>query len=461
MSHIGSTGWWNGSTDIEGFIEAGTRLPGYMYGLRTEQPYFLPLLHEEDFIHAYRICSPLKAIVSRRSKATSNGLVEVLNVDKTKPARGREAKMLRDMFGVDGNSRPNVLQTADQFFSQQDHYVDLCGYCPFIVMRPTGFVDEIKAVWNIPPWLFDIEYTRKWLWEYKLTGIYKKFFMVWEGKRIEIDPKDLSFIFDDGIGTETDSNLLIPDSRLVGMDYIVSNIVAAYKSRNTLITKRGAVGILSNEGTDSRGTPLTIDSDIRDNLQQDFRNYGIVGQPFQIIVTDAKLKWQQMGFATKDLLLFEEIEDDIFRLCDVYGYPRELMSQQKGATYENKIQARVDLYHDSIIPENNSRMRQFTSGVVSKDSGIKLVRNFDAVPVLQKEKLNAALTRKAISDAMLIEYNNGLATKNMWLEELGMDTVEDPAFDEYKQPEEIDPLTGKPKTPEDKDKKPSKDKEDA
>jgi len=426
MSHFGNDGWWNGSFDPETFIEAGHRLPGYMYGINSEAPYFKSLLHERDFIDAYRFCPPLKAIIGKKARCHNNGILEFVHPITNRPARGSEAHMLEKLL-----HQPNVLQAGDQYFSQLNHYVDLMGYCPILIMRVPGFVDEIKAIWNVPPWLFDIDYTRKWLWEYKLTGIWKKFYIFWEGKQVEIDPRDLRFVFDDGIGSECDTNLMIPDSKLVGMDYVVSNIVAAYKARNTLITKRGAIGILSNEGTDAKGTPLTIDTDIRKDLQKDFKSYGIVGQPFQIILTDAKVKWQQMGFPTKDLLLFEEITDDIDRLCDAYGYPPELLSRPKGATYENKNQARIDLYQDTIIPESVSRMSQLTSALVSKDTPIKIKKNFDKVPALQLEAKAKAEAREKLDHACLIEYKNGLITKNVWLEKLGEEKRTDPEFDKY------------------------------
>src|SRR5690606_14233067 len=103
----------------------------------------------------------------------------------------------------------------------------------------------------------------------------KKFKMLWAGGVKELKVENLHFIYDDGIGTEYDSNLLIPDARLVGCDYIVSNLIAALKSRNTLITKRGAIGILSNAVTDSSG-PMPFVEGEKERVQKEFKNYGIV-----------------------------------------------------------------------------------------------------------------------------------------------------------------------------------------
>lgn len=433
MSDKTKSNWWN-SENPEYFLEAGRPLR-HLYGLNGEAPYFLSLQTEQDFLEAYRVCPPLKAIVGRRSKAFNNGVTDVFNKNTENPGRGREAANLRQML-----IKPNVLQTGVQFFSQQSHYIDLFGYCPVLAIRIPGFADEWKAWWNIPPWLFDLTYTRKWLYQYKLTGVYEKFYIFWEGQRMELDLRDVHFIFDDGIGSDCDTNLTIPDSRLVGLDYVVSNIIASYKARNTLITKRGAIGILSNEAGDARGTPMTIDQEIKDSLQKDFKQYGIVGQPFQIILTDAKLKWQQMGFPSKELMLHEEVQDNIYRLCDAYGWPPELTSRTKDTTYENKNQARIDLYHDVIIPESRSRMQQFSSFVCTEEGNLEIKTDYSNVPVLQKEKKEKAEARKALDEAMEIERRNGLVTKNDWRVELGMDKItDDPSFEEYKEDVEEEP----------------------
>jgi hypothetical protein len=313
-------------------------------------------------------------------------------------------------------------------------------------VRSAGLEAEISSLWNIPSWLFDIDYTKKWLKQFRIDGIYRKYYMLWDGERIELDMKDLFFIFDDGIGTQDDTNLTIPDSRLVGNDYTVSNIIAAMKSRNTLITKRGAIGILSNDASmDHMSIPFRADKKGPDGkvielgtkgqLQRDFSKYGLTGQPFQIIITDAQLKWQQMGYPTKDLMLFEETQENIERLADAYGWPIELIARGKDVTYDNKIQARKDLYQNTIIPESDSRMEQFSRGLELE--GIEVKKDFSKVPVLQSDKKLQAETRKLINEYCKTEYDEGLMTKNDWREQLGLPRIEGkPEYDELKEPTE-------------------------
>jgi len=389
--------------------------------------WFLPLKCERDFRDAFNQCPPLKAIVSKRAKTFNTGKRVIRYIESKQPVRGNnEIKKLI--------SRPNILQNEKQFFAQQNHYVDIYGYCPVLFVEPSGFegTGSYSSIWNIPPWLFDIEYTRKWLLQASIEGIYKEYWMNWDGDRIKLNLNNVRFILDDGIGTEDDTNLTIPDSRLVGMDYVISNLIATYKSRNTLITKRGAIGILSNESQDATGTVAMLPGQ-KEDLQRDFAKYGLLGQPYQIIITDATLKWQQMGFPTKDLMLFEEETADIERLCDAYYWPVELIARGKDVTFDNKFQARKDLYTNVIIPEADSRMEQFSRILFGDESTIEIACDYSEVPVLQEDLKTKAEARKAVNDYCQMEYDAGLMTKNQWLEELGRPPVDDPEFDKYKE----------------------------
>ena len=393
-----------------------------MYSLNSND-YFFALNCEKDFLQAYKLCPPLKAIIGKRAKAFNSGALDIVNHSTGKRATGRaDLKTLLD--------RPNVLQSSDQFFAQQNIYLDIFGYCPVFTIEPAGMPGTVAAIWNIPPWLFDLTYTKKWLQQFELDGIFKEYVIYWGGEKIVLDSKRLRFIFDDGIGTEEDSNLLIPDSRLVSLEYPVSNIVAAYKSRNTLITKRGAIGILSNESFDDNGS-MALKPGEKEMIQNDFKKHGLVGQPFQILISESKLKWQQMGFPTSELMLFEEIEDAINRLCDAYGYPSVLMARAQGATFENQKVARRDLIENAIIPENKSRLQQFTRIIAPNDT-IEIVRDYSHLMVFQEDEKLKAEARLAKDETYALEWENGLITRNMWLERLNEPTVSLPEFDMYK-----------------------------
>lgn len=426
MSHIGDN--WKNERDVEAFIEQNSIFNGRFLGIHNAD-FHMKLTCEKDFLNAYNACSPLKAIISKRSRGFNSGIIRTVNPNTLKEVKGGRAAEIRQIV-----KKPNVLQTESQYQSQLNHYVDLFGYCPILKIPISGMPGEYSGIWNIPPWLFDIDYTKKWIRQNKISGIYQDYYMYWNGEKITIPFKDLFFVFDDLIGTECDSNLTIPDSRLIGCDYIISNIIAAQKARNTLITKRGAIGILSNESKDGDAGSVPLTKREKENIQHDFKKYGLVGQSYQIIITDANLKWQQMGFATKDLMLFEEIQDDIDRLCDIYNLPAPLMARSKDTTFDNQNQSRKDFIENTIIPESASRMEQFTNGIVLETDNLAITRDYSKLAVLQEDKVQAATARKTLNEALQIEYLKGLITKNDWREKLGDERLSletDPAGDEY------------------------------
>ncbi len=421
---------WKCAKDVENFIERNS-IYGSNVMMMGGEGQELCLLREKDFLFAYNNCAPLKSIIGKRAKAFNSGKRDVKRKSTDKPATGSAATMIRNLL-----NKPNVLQTGRQWRSQQNHYIDIFGYCPVLKVRPVGMPGEISAMWNIPPWLFDIDYTDK-LWKQNVvSGIYKNYWIVWNGERVEINAKDLFFIFDDGIGTECDTNLTIPDSRLIGLSLEISNVIASYKARNTLITRRGAIGILSNDTKDGDSGSVPMKPKDKDDLQKDFKRYGLVGQAYQVIITDAALKWQQMGYPTKELMLFEEIQDNINRFCEAYGYPVGLMSQQKQSTFSNKATDRRDFIENTIIPEAESRDEQLVIGMVPDEPDLVIWTDYSELTILQEDKKQAAEARYTTTQSCLIEYNAGLITKNIWLERIGEEKVTDPEFDEYKDPAE-------------------------
>jgi hypothetical protein len=92
------------------------------FGLRGES-YLLALACEKDYLAAYNLCSPLKAICGKRSKAFNSGIITVQNPNTGKEVKSGKASEVRSLI-----KNPNALQTESQFFSQQNHYVDIFGF---------------------------------------------------------------------------------------------------------------------------------------------------------------------------------------------------------------------------------------------------------------------------------------------------------------------------------------------
>ncbi len=425
MSWYNPLSWGKDIVQTNVFNTDGTYNRDYFIPLGAAE-YFFNINEEQSCLRAFNECPPLKNIILKRSKAFNAGIIEVVKTTESQ-------NYVKDQDILNLLNRPNVLQTQKQFFAQQNIYIDIFGYCP--VLKIKGAFNVITSIWNIPPWLFDLNYTGKWLKQNKVQGIYSDYVLMWEGGRTDLNFDDLFFIFDDSIGTQTDAALTIPDSRMVSQEYPINNIIGTYKSLNTLISKKGAIGILSNSSKDQIGT-VPLNPEDKKQLQDDFKSYGLTGQANQIIITNASLNWQSMALPIKDMLFFEGLQEFTNSLCDAYGYPPELLAQaKKDINYENKKAAKKDLFSSTIIPEGNSRMEQFSNGIIEPDKKQRIQYNFEMIDVLQEEKLIQYQAEAAINTACQTEYNAGLITKNDWRIRLGLDKLSEAGFDDYKNTE--------------------------
>jgi hypothetical protein len=382
--------------------------------------HYFDYTQQNDALIAYTKCPPLAAIINRKAQAYINGITKITNT-QGKDATSLQAKSLRKLF-----TRPNPLQSWKQFEAQGYIYELLFGYNIVLPLKPVGFPDNIDAtqMWNIPPFMIDIEETKTLFYQADSNkSIIKKIVLTYKEQRTEI-PVDEVFIMKD-FSPSFDS-IIIPESRVCSLSMPINNIIAAYESRNVLMNYRGALGMLSlDPGSNNQFSPIGLEKEDKEQLQQDFKRYGLKKGQWQVIITSAALKWNQMGFPTKDLMLFEEIEDDIMRICDALNYPYQLISSANGTTFANVNDAKKLLYHDGIIPEAESNYEQWAQFFNTEEFNLKLAKTYNHIPALQDDSETEARARYYRNQGLLIEYQNDCITLNRWRELNDEDTTPD------------------------------------
>jgi hypothetical protein len=376
----------------------------------------------DSSVRAYEHCPPVNAIINRKAQSYINGKTWVLNLDgkqKGKEATTADAKKLQALL-----EKPNPLQSWKQFEAQGYIYQELFEYNIILVVKPAGFKENIDAsmLWNIPPSMVDIEETNKLFYQSDTAGMIKQIVLNYKGTQTILNIDDI-FIMKGFIPSFC--TLVIPESRIKSLQLPINNIIGAYESRNVLINYRGALGILSQDPGNGNYGAIPMSPDEKEKLQADFRRYGLSNHQWQFIITSASLKWQQMGVATKDLMLFEEIEADTMSICDSYNYPYQLMSSAKGTTFSNLNEGKKLLYQDATLPEAESTYEQWNQLFNTKKYNLKIDKDYSHVAVLQEDKQQSAQARKTLNEALSIEFQNGLITLDDWLEKLGEDPLPD------------------------------------
>lgn len=377
--------------------------------------FFFDFTGSVSCIEAYQKCAPIPAIINKKAQAFINGKTWVVD-ENGKEATSDLAKKIKKLL-----LKPNPLQSGKQFEAQGYIYQQLFGYNVVLIMKPIGYKKNIDgySLWNIPPNYLEIQESEK-LW-YSLKGNegLARVTINYKGISVPLNNEDI-FMFKDFSPNFYTS--YFPQSRIQGLTMPINNIIGAYETRNNLIHKRGALGILSSDKSDESGS-ISLTKDEKDALQQDYQQYGLTRDQWSIIISNAKVQWQQMGYPTKDLMLFEEVEDDMMRICDAYSYPYELLSSKTGTTFANLNEGKKLLYQDAIIPEAESWHEQLNSLFGLEETNITITKDFSHIPILQDDQLKKASARLILNQAKKMEYEAGLITLNQWLESLGEDGI--------------------------------------
>lgn len=362
-------------------------------------------------VEAYEKCPAVSAIINKKAQSFIDGKLWVLNSNQ-KEAKSPEATTLRKLL-----NKPNILQTWDEFIAQMYIYVQLFGFCPMITIKRTGFPKNIdaKALWNIPPNFIDFEYTQKLYKQKGLGEVLSHIYIRYNGERIPIPAEDICIIRD--ISPALTGNMVFPESRIRSLQKPINNSIGSFESRNVLINYRGALGIFSKDtgGAAGQGIPAPpITPDEKEDLQQDFKKYGLRGQQWQFIITTAALKWQSVSVPTKDLMLFEEVDAGTMAISDRYNYPYQLMAAAKGTTFSNVAEGNKILYQGAILPEAKSIFSQLSEFFKLSEYNLTLDMDYSEVAVLQADKVEEATARKTRDEAYAIEWQNDLCTMNQW-----------------------------------------------
>lgn len=372
-------------------------------------------------LQAYTECPPVFSIVNKIAQAYINGKTWVLDPDM-KESESKDALKLKKLL-----SKPNPIQTWKQFEAQCDIYISLFGYCVLLPIKPVGYPNiDATSIWNIPPNLLEIEESSGPF--YTNEKPIKKITFLCGNSRFNIDP-DFVYILKDT--TPSLSSPVLPQSRLKSQEMNINNIIGTLESQNVLVNRRGALGILSSDMKDESGT-IALKPGEKEAVQNEFKQYGLRSSQTQVIITNAALKWQQMGVSPRELMLTEGIESATMSLCDTFNYPFRLLAGNSAnslggsdADYFNK-----QLYQNCIIPRAKSTYEQWNMFFGLSELNLILDKDYSHVAALQEDKANSAKALLTLNQAMTVLWQNNLITANEWLVETGRDP-KGPEYDKY------------------------------
>ncbi len=136
-------------------------------------------------------------------------------------------------------------------------------------------------------------------------------------------------------------------------------------------------------------------------MEKQYRDdYGLQDGKSKFIFSDYNLKFQAIGSATKELMLFEEDENDFQQVCDAYGISRDLFAQTNKATYTNQNEALKQTYQTTIFTVAGEISMNHTKlfGMDGKTEWLHL--DYSEIPVLHENEKEKAEIIKLKADSI-------------------------------------------------------------
>lgn len=375
--------------------------------------------------YAYEYCYPVSSVVDRLAEYDLTGELQILR----KGGKGKE-NLATSTFANDLNklfSQPNPLQSWEQFRGQQIAYKKTFGFCPVLPIIPAGFKDPSATLvmMNLPPWLFKaIPNTSANQYSTKIEEIVDYYECTIFNKTIKLQPNQV-FILEDSFWQDEQQSLLLPMSRLVGLDMAVSNVCAAMEADNVLLKKKGPLGFISHDAaTKDAASYIPMSKLAKKVLQRELANYGMSWNQFQYVVSRQAAKWNPMSFDVKQLGTKETVVAAEKAICHRFAFPYVLY-EETDTTYANGDNAAATVYATNVIPNNRKDLKKYEKFFNAAENNCTFYGNFENVEALQEDKLMEAQRANELSQTLEREWLNNMITKNQWLQARGYDTVTD------------------------------------
>jgi HK97 family phage portal protein len=347
---------------------------------------------DENPFHLYSTTPHLAAVINRKASMVSTG--------RWKHYRNGEEVENSDVVRMLEN--PNPLLNGNEFV--RGCSISFSIYGNTVIYANRVFNNPIpKQMQLLPYGKINIKRTGR---IYKQTDLDEIITSV----KVDTEPfeiKDLIWmrnmnIDDPVLGLSPMAGLLMP----------ISNIRGAYGFRNRIITNNAMLGILSSGGGNGMDAVNGLDEKERQRIDQAMQSsFGMQDGKMNILQTDANVVWQAMGYPTKDLMLFEEIDQDFRIIIDSYGLNDNIFSREKASTFSNLKEGVIMAYNDGVIPFAEALSMELSKsfGMDGKTEWLSL--DYSHISILREDEKTKSENNKRNAEAAAILTANGYTTE--------------------------------------------------
>lgn len=229
-------------------------------------------------------------------------------------------------------------------------------------------------------------------------------------------------------------------SRLLSVKKPIANLIAVYEARNVIYIKRGALGFVVAQKTDTTGT-VALEPEEKKELQEQVNTrYGVGEGQSPWAVTDIPLNFIRTNLSISELQPFDETLEDAIKIASVFGIPAVLVPRKDQSTFSNQDTAEKSVYTSVIIPAAKRFCEALTTFLGLDQKGLYIDCDFSDVACLQAGLKEQEEVKKLVNERCLSQFNNGLISINDWRAQIHEDALEGEIYDKVKfemTPEEI------------------------
>lgn len=372
-------------------------------GMQTGYAYYQPETRERwvtvsgnEFM-LYNTTPELKIVFNRFAGMFSNGRWVHKRADGT-----IEGKVIEDSPVVMRLEKPNPLQSGEEWKKESALHYLIYGNRLTYALFPTGISKSPAVINNLPPQYVKIVTTGKRWEQTEIDGIIEAYVLQNYGHATyerKFNPNEIIH------HRNVDPNDPILGSSIMhALTMPISNIRGAYGFRNVNITKRGALGFITNRSRDVNGSiALNVTERQRLEKQMSQETHGIFDGQNAVMITNDDLGWESTAFPMDKMMLFEEISEDMKKIIDAVGLNDNIFSKEKSKIQANLFEGLKMAYQDGIIPFAQDFASNMTEGMrLPDDEWLELdyshlaVLKEDGVKKAQIEQMKAGAREKLV-----------------------------------------------------------------
>lgn len=248
----------------------------------------------------------------------------------------RNGEIVKDHEFVKLLDAPNDMHTGKTF--REEFY----GYClitgnAFMHATKSSDGKRVIELWNVPSPCVEIKFGTRLqrVKGYKISYIKERL--------IRADEMAHMTYFNPQSGEDINADSLMGLSPMKAIAGVIQQSQDSEVAQGTLFKNMHPSGILTGDGNDE------FDEEEARSIQDRFRQYHTgVHKGGDIIVTPAKVSWQNIGISPVDLQLIEADDNFLQKIAAVYKYPKELIAGDE--SYANSVVADAQLITKAVLP---------------------------------------------------------------------------------------------------------------